>query len=93
MTFMIQRILQERIYLLSVLLLVVVVITSIIFPDTFPTFGNFRQILLNASIDTIVAVGMMLLLISGTFDLSVGSLVALSACMTGYLMQVLQIPI
>jgi ribose transport system permease protein len=69
------------------------VIASVIFPHTFPTFENVSQILLNLSIDTIVAVGMMLLLISGAFDLSVGSVVAFTGCLTAYLMYFLQVPV
>jgi len=57
-----------------------------IYPAIFPTFANLKQVLLNLSIDTIVAVGMMLLLISGSFDLSVGSVVAFSGGIAAYLM-------
>jgi ribose transport system permease protein len=83
---MVNKILQERVYSLGILLLVTALITSAIYPANFPTFENFSQILLNLSIDTIVAVGMMLLLISGAFDLSVGSIVAFTGCLTAYLM-------
>lgn len=88
-----QKIISERLYSLGVLLLLTAIVTSVIFPGTFPTFENFRQILLNLSIDTIVAVGMMLLLISGAFDLSVGSTVAFTGCLAAYLMQFLGIPV
>ncbi len=90
---MLSKILEERIYSLSILLLLVVVTASIVFPSTFPTFENFSQILLNLSIDTIVAVGMMLLLISGVFDLSVGSIVAFAGCLTAYLLHFYQLPV
>ncbi|HTE25882.1 ABC transporter permease [Flavitalea sp.] len=59
---------------------------TFIFPAQFPTIENFSQLLLNLSIDTIVAVGMMILLISGMFDLSVGSVVAFAGGLAGYLM-------
>jgi ribose transport system permease protein len=90
---MFNKILQERVYSLGILLLVTAVITSMIYPATFPTFENFSQILLNLSIDTIVAVGMMLLLISGAFDLSVGSIVAFTGCLTAYLMHFAALPV
>ena len=90
---MLQKIIEERIYSLLLLLILVYSAASLIFPSTFPTFDNFSQILLNLSIDTIVAVGMMLLLISGAFDLSVGSVVAFSGCLTAYLMHVMGISI
>ena len=83
---MIHKILEDRVYSLSILLVLTALITSVIFPSIFPTFENFSQILLNLSIDTIVAVGMMILLITGAFDLSVGSVVAFTGCLTAYLM-------
>lgn len=90
---MFRKIIEERIYSLLALLLVICIVAGIIFPSTFPTFDNFSQLLLNLSIDTIVAVGMMLLLISGAFDLSVGSIVAFAGCLTAYLMISFQIPV
>src|SRR5688500_232939 len=90
---MIHKILESRVYSLSILLVLTVLITSVIFPSTFPTFENFSQILLNLSVDTIVAVGMMLLLISGVFDLSVGSVLAFTGCLTAYLMHFLGLPV
>ena len=90
---MLKRIIEDRIYSLLAMIVVVVIVASLIFPHTFPTFENFRQLLLNLSIDTIVAVGMMILLISGSFDLSVGSVVAFAGCLTAYLMHFFNIPV
>lgn len=67
-----RQLLQERTYSLTLTILVMGSGAAVAFPQTFPTFGNWSQLLLNVSIDTIVAVGMMLLLVSGVFDLSVG---------------------
>ncbi|AEI49999.1 ABC transporter permease/substrate-binding protein [Runella slithyformis] len=78
--------LQDRIFTLSVLIVLVCIGASMAFPQQFPTFENFSQILLNVSIETIVAVGMMVLMITGVFDLSVGSVVALSGGLAAYLM-------
>jgi len=90
---MISKIIEDRVYTLAILLVVVYAVAALTFPDTFPTFGNFSQLLLNLSIDTIVAVGMMLLLISGAFDLSVGSVVAFTGCLTAYLMEFYEVPV
>ncbi len=90
---MLSKILQERIYSLAILLIVVTIVASVIFPNTFPTFENLSQILLNLSTDTIVAVGMMILLISGVFDLSVGSVVAFAGCLTAYVLHFLNLPV
>ncbi|MFC5409583.1 ABC transporter permease [Larkinella bovis] len=73
--------LKDRIYTLALMIMLIGVGATAVFPQIFPTFGNLSQILLNMSIDTIVAVGMMLLMISGVFDLSVGSVVAFSGGM------------
>ncbi len=81
-----KKLFQDRTYTLILTIVVVCIIAAIIYPDTFFTFGNFRQVMLNLSIDTIVAVGMMLLLISGSFDLSVGSVVALAGGLAANLM-------
>jgi ribose transport system permease protein len=90
---MLRKFLEDRVYSLAVLLLVVCVVAAIVYPNTFPTMPNFRQLLLNLSIDTIVAVGMMILLISGVFDLSVGSVLAFAGCLTAYLMHFYDMPV
>ena len=77
---------QDRVISLGTAILILCVIMAIVFPVQFPKWENFSQILLNLSIDTIVAVGMMILMISGMFDLSVGSIVAFSGGLAGYLM-------
>lgn len=77
---------KDRIFTLFILILFIMVAASIWFPNQFPSLENFRQILLNVSIETIVAVGMMVLMIGGVFDLSVGSVVALSGGLSAYLM-------
>ncbi|RYY23682.1 MAG: ABC transporter permease [Chitinophagaceae bacterium] len=78
--------LQDRVFSLSLSILLLCIAMTFIFPAQFPTLENFSQLLLNLSIDTIVAVGMMILLISGMFDLSVGSVVAFAGGLAGYLM-------
>src|SRR5690606_17282481 len=90
---MVKKILQDRVYFLGFVILVVCIVASLAFPRNFPTFDNLSQLLLNLSIDTIVAVGMMLLLISGAFDLSVGSVVAFTGCLTAYLMEFYEVPV
>lgn len=87
------KIFSDRVYSLGITILLIGIVAGIVFPDRFPTFQNLSQIFLNLSIDTIVAVGMMLLMISGAFDLSVGSVVAFSGCLAAYLMFFLQVPV
>lgn len=88
-----KKILQDRVNSLALTIALICVLASIAFPANFPTFENLSQLLLNLSIDTIVAVGMMLLLISGMFDLSVGSIVAFSGGLAAHLMFHYNVPV
>lgn len=78
--------LQDRVFSLSISIALLCLVMTLLFPTQFPTGQNFSQLLLNLSIDTIVAVGMMVLMIAGMFDLSVGSVVAFAGGLAGYLM-------
>ncbi len=86
MRFDINQLMRDRVFTLLVTILVMSAVASIIWPDKFLTFNNLSMVLLNLSIEAIVAIGMMILLISGAFDLSVGSVVAFSGGLAGYLM-------
>src|SRR5678816_4901391 len=77
---------QDRVVSLTAAIIILCIVMTISFPSQFATVENFSQVLLNLSIDTIVAVGMMILMIAGMFDLSVGSVVAFSGGLAGYLM-------
>ncbi len=52
----------------------------------FMTFGNWSALLLQVSVECIVAIGMTILLVSGGFDLSVGSTFALAGAVTAMAM-------
>ena len=54
---------------------------AVLFPQ-FLTFRNITNILRNASMIGIIAVGMTFAMIAGTFDLSVGSMMGLAAIIT-----------
>jgi ribose transport system permease protein len=66
-------------------MLLIIIVACTAFP-VFGTLNNIKSILLNASVDAIIASGMMILLISGVFDLSVGSMIAFSGGIAGTLM-------
>jgi ribose transport system permease protein len=76
---------SREIDLLLVLYLVVIVF-SILYPASFFSADNLRVILNNLAVDGMLAVGMMLLLIAGVFDLSVGSLLSMTGVISGWLM-------
>lgn len=87
------QILQDRVFSLTLTIILISLAATLIWPDVFPTFANLSQVMLNLSIDTIVAVGMMILMISGAFDLSVGSVVALAGGLTAYLLFTFVMPV
>lgn len=88
-----KKILQDRVFSLSFTIIITAAVASFIFPGTFATLNNMSQILLNVSIDSIVAIGMMILLISGNFDLSVGSVAAFSGGLAAWLMYFKHTPV
>ncbi len=73
---------------LLVAILVVVVIASIARPNTFPTLNNLQAVMRNLAFDGIMAVGMLLLMVSGVFDLSVGGMFSMAGVIVGSLLKV-----
>lgn len=73
-------------YGIVVALLVLGGILSVLSP-VFLTFDNFIQILLQAAINTIIAVGMTFVIITAGIDLSVGSTAALAGMVAATLMK------
>jgi ribose transport system permease protein len=69
-----------------VLLVGLIVVFSILKPDRFPTTTNFEAILDNASVTTVLAVGLTLPLAMGDFDLSIGFLASLVGIATASLL-------
>lgn len=51
---------------------------AIFYPNNFPTQYNMSAVLLNMAQNSILVTGMMLLMIGGAFDLSIGSTLALA---------------
>jgi ribose transport system permease protein len=67
------------------MILAIVVAASILMGVTTPvfmTFANWSALLLQVSLECIVAIGMTILLVSGGFDLSVGSTFGLAGAVT-----------
>ena len=70
---------------LAVLILLVVVISF--FSPRFLTVINLTNLMAQMGVNLIVAAGMTVVMISGEFDISVGSVVALTAAVSGLTMQ------
>jgi ribose transport system permease protein len=65
----------------------VTVLFSVLYPYSFCSWDNFNAILRNLAFEGLLALGMMLLLVSGSFDLSVGAMASLVGVVTGWLMK------
>lgn len=71
-------------------LLLAIYLTAILFavtyPSTFLSTANARAVLNNLVFDGMLAIGMMLLMIAGVFDLSVGAMASMTGVLCGWLM-------
>jgi ribose transport system permease protein len=75
---------------LLLLLLLIVILFRVLFPaswEHFATFDNFASVVRNMAFEGILALGMMLMLVGGTFDLSVGATASMVGVVTGWLMK------
>lgn len=63
---------------LLVLTALVIIVFSLLKPDTFPTLFNLRSILANQSIPAVLALGATVPIVTGRFDLSIGYGIGLS---------------
>ena len=67
-------------------LIAIIAVFSFLSPNYF-TFGNFLIMASHVAIYGILAIGMLLVILNGGIDLSVGSILALSGVIAGFLMQ------
>lgn len=66
---------------------------SILYPGSFANFSNFAAIVRNLAFEGILAIGMMMMLIGGSFDLSVGAMASMIGVISGALMKTLNWPV
>lgn len=81
-----ENLIYNRAFSLALLVILVIAIMSIFYRQSFLTASNFAAILLSFATIGFLSIGMMILIISGSFDLSVGSNLALGGIITVYLM-------
>ncbi len=79
---LLKRILAAREIVLVLIILLMSFIIYLVNPN-FLTVANFRAVALGFSIEGLVVIAMTMVLISGAFDLSVGSIMAFTGMMTG----------
>lgn len=82
-----QRAFQQRALLLAVLVVLLSAAMAYFYPVSFPTADNIKAVLLNASVSAILVCGMMVLMIGGVFDLSIGSVLSLCGVVAAVLIQ------
>ena len=75
--------LQE--YALALVVVLLFVTGAILKPDTFPTWDNIRNMLTQASVVGVLAIGMTFVIATAGIDLSVGSIVAAAGLFGGIL--------
>lgn len=71
---------------LLIVIYLAVIVFSILYPRSFFSLDMAEAVLRNMAIDGILAVGMMMLMIAGMFDLSVGAMMSLAGVVAGTLM-------
>jgi len=84
---------QTRELDLLVVIYLVGIVFSILYPASFFSVANAEAVLRNMAIDGMLAVGMMMLLIAGVFDLSVGAMMSLAGVVAGSLMIHYKVPV
>ena len=70
-------------YALAIVVVLLFVAGAILEPDTFPTWDNVRNMLTQASVVGVLAIGMTFVIATAGIDLSVGSMVAAAGVFGG----------
>lgn len=86
-TNIVKRILGSPVSVPYIALILVFIISTIASPDIFPTYSNIMNILRQASIVGVVSIGMTIVLLVGGIDLSVTSVMAITACLLADMME------
>ncbi len=83
----VRRLLQNRIVALVAILVLYNVVFVILKGGSFFNVDNYVSVLLNMSIQTLIVIGMAMLLISGNLDLSLGANMAFAGILCGFLIK------
>ena len=84
---LINQIIDNRLFILSILTVLLLILMLIFRKDSFYTYQNLGAVLLNLSTSGVLAIGMMFLLVGGVFDLSIGANLALGGAITAYFLK------
>lgn len=83
----VRRLMQNRIMALVVILVLYNVVFVVLKGASFFNADNYVSILLNMSIQTLIVIGMAMLLVCGNLDLSLGANMAFAGILCGYLIK------
>ena len=77
------RALELQEYALAIVVVLLFVVGALLKPETFPTWDNVRNMLTQASVVGVLAIGMTFVIATAGIDLSVGSMVAAAGVFGG----------
>ena len=81
-----------RHHIILLLIVGLIIVFSILEPQTFPTFANFHGIVLGQAVSALLALAVLLVVVTGEFDLSGGYLLGFSAVLGAALTGVAGLP-
>lgn len=87
-----KRITEDRVLMLVVLLALLMASMTLAYPESFPHWDNISAVLLDTAQSAILTVGMMCLLVSGVFDISIGATLAFGGIIAGMMVKVWMLP-
>jgi len=83
----------SREIILILLMFALIALNSFLFPHAFFNLANFSAVLRGLAFDGIMVCGMTLLLVAGTFDLSVGGTFSMGGVLAGWMMKSAGLPV
>jgi len=78
--------LEVQEYALAIVVVLIFAVGAILEPDTFPTWDNVRNMLTQASVVGVLAIGLTFVIATAGIDLSVGSMVAAAGVFGGIML-------
>ncbi|MGO1538424.1 MAG: ABC transporter permease [Leucobacter sp.] len=83
----IKQILKAQAFQIFIVLIGIVIVFSVLAPDSFATTSNLRLVVQNASILAVIGVGMTFVIVTAGIDLSVGSILVFSGVVSAMVMR------
>lgn len=82
-----RRLMQTSPFYMGLVLLALIIVFSLLRPDSFPTVANVRNITLDVAMLQVMAVGMTFVMVGGGFDISIGSVLVFSGVVASQFME------